>query len=288
MAKTVVGTWEASDGSQLAWKKWLPDGPPRAQVIASHGMSCWVDDFDPLGEVFAEHGIALAAWNLRGQGCDPNVSRRGAWLDVTGWLGDLSGFAKFVDAGDLPLFLCGESMGALLSLQAASRDPWKTRISGLLLFVPVAKLAQKNPPWMKSFLRWMSDTFPALRLNASWFVHGRPTTPQLTRIPERQHYVETSPHQLGPVTLGYLASMGELIEASIPAAEALELPVALFSAGHDAFITASQTREFFGRIHSADKTLFEYPDGYHQLMFDLDATKVVNDAARWIESQLER
>jgi alpha-beta hydrolase superfamily lysophospholipase len=281
--------WTSPDGTRLGWKEWLPaTGAPRARVIGLPGMSCCTDDFAPLGEALATRGIASAAWNFRGQGLDPVVARRGDWLDVEGLLADLEAFAKFWAGDELPLFLCGDSMGALLSLQAAVRPAWAQRLAGVLLFVPVAGLAQKNPPWVKGLLRGISRHLPWLRLDASWFVHGRPTTPKLTRIPERQRYVETAPCQLGPVTIGFLASMGDLIEAAIPAAERLEVPVVLFSAGRDAFIKPEQTRGFYERIHARDKTHYHYEDAYHQLLFDLDAGEVLADAVGWIEARLPR
>lgn len=279
--------WTAPDGTRLGWKEWMPtSGVPRARMIGLPGMSCCTDDFAPLGEALAARGIASAAWNLRGQGFDPVIARRGNWLDVEGQLADLEAFANLWAGDGLPLFLWGDSMGALLVLQAAVRKPWRDRLSGVQLFVPVAGLAQKNPPWVKGLLRGISRHLPGLRLSASWFVHGRPSTPKLTRIPERQHYVETSPCQLGPVTFGFLASMGDLIEAAMPAAEQLEIPVALFSAGHDAFIKPDQTRGFFEHIHSRDRTHFHYDDSYHQLLFDLDAARVLADATDWIEARL--
>ncbi len=114
--------WTAPDGTRLGWKEWLPaTGSPRARVIGLPGMSCCTDDFAPLGETLVTRGIASAAWNLRGQGLDPVIARRGDWLDVEGQLGDLATFANFWARDDLPLFLWGDSMGALLVLQAAVR-----------------------------------------------------------------------------------------------------------------------------------------------------------------------
>jgi len=277
-------TWISPDGSRLGCRQWLPEGPVRARVIALHGLNCRVDDFDPLGECLSRRGIAVEAWNLRGQGLDPQVGRRGAWLDVEGMLADLEAFAD--EPTDVQLFLCGDSMGALIAIQAATREPWQERLAGLLLFVPVVGLAQKNPPWMKSLLQTLAGFFPRLRLDPSWFVQGSPAMPKLTRIPERQHAVETAPYRLGPTTLGFLARMGDLIDSALPAAPQLRLPVAIFTAGHDVFVTPAQQNEFFERIGSSDKTHFHYPEGYHQLMFDLDADKVLADAVGWIDAQL--
>jgi alpha-beta hydrolase superfamily lysophospholipase len=276
--------WIAPDGSRLGSRKWQPAQPIRARVIGLHGLSCRVEDFTPLGECLSERGIAVEAWNLRGQGLDPQVDRRGNWLDVEGMLADLAAFAG--EPTETPLFLCGDSMGALLAIQAAVREPWRNRLAGLLLFVPVVGLAQNNPAWVKALLRKLAGIFPRLRMNSSWFVQGSPAMPQLTRIAERQREVESAPHRLGPTTLGFLVRMGDLIEAALPAAAQIETPVAIFSAGHDVFVTAAQQREFFERIAARQKALFEYPEGYHQLLFDLDAEQVLADVAGWIEAQL--
>jgi alpha-beta hydrolase superfamily lysophospholipase len=117
-------------------------------------------------------------------------------------------------------------------------------------------------------------------------VHGKASAPQLTRIPERQYAVETAPHRLGATTIRFLANMGDLIDASAAAAARLDLPVAVFSAGHDAFVNPGQIEDFFALIRSPDKTHFHYPESYHQLMFDLDASQVLDAAAAWIEARL--
>lgn len=280
-----AASWIAPDGTQLGFKIWSSGSAPRATILALHGLSCREDDFAPLGEAMLGKNIRVAAWNLRGQGLDPVLQRRGAWLDLEGMAADLESFAKLV-AGAEPLFLCGDSMGALLALQAAIRKPWGERITGLLLFSPVVGLAQKNPPWLKSLLLAVSRAAPRLRLKPSWFVHGKGDAPQLTRIAERQDAVANAPHRLGPTTIGFLARMGDLIEASLPAAERLDVPVAVFSAGYDAFVAPEQIRDFFVRIRAHDKTHFHYPESYHQLLFDLDAEQVLADAVAWVEARL--
>lgn len=282
----LTDSWTAPDGSKLGYKIWPAAGVPRATVVALHGLGCREDDFAPLASAMGAKNIRLAAWNLRGQGLDPDFNRRGAWLDVDGTMADLDGFIGMLPVENEPIFLCGDSMGALLALQAAMREPWSDTIAGLLLFSPVVGLAQKNPPWLKSLLLAIARIAPGLRLKPSWFVHGKGAAPQLTRIPERQQAVITAPHRLGPTTIGFLASMGDLIDAATPAAECLNVPVAVFSAGHDAFVTPGQTRDFFASIRARDKAHFHYQESYHQLLFDLDAPQVVADALAWIEARL--
>lgn len=256
----------------------------RGRVIALHGLGCWAEDFLPLGVALRARGLSLEAWHLRGQGLDPEITRRGAWLQVEGLLADLEAYADLAD--ETPTFLCGDSMGALLTIQAAVREPWRSRLRGVILLVPVVALAQDNPPWLQSALRLAVKIAPRLRLRPGWFVHGKGGVPPLSRIPERQRALEVAPHRLGPLTLGFLASMGGLIEAAGPAAPRLNLPVALVSAGHDVFIRPEQTRAFFEHVASTDKTLLHYPESYHQVLFDLDAPRVVADVTAWIEARV--
>ncbi len=279
----------APDGAKFHCLRWRPEERPRARVIALHGLSCRAEDFAPLAEKLCAQGMVVEAWNLRGQGLDPQEARRGAWLEIDGHLQDLAAFAsRETEFPEIPLFLCGESMGALLAIQAASRQPWRDRLAGLLLFVPVVGLAQNNPPWVKLLLEGIAKIAPNFRLRPSWFVQGSAKMPKLTRIEARQAELETAPHRLPVLTVRFLARMGGLIDAALPAGPDVTMPVALFTAGHDAFVTLDQQRAFFARLGSRDKTHFHYPESYHQLIFDLDAEKVVADARAWMESQLAR
>lgn len=277
-------TWTAPDGAVFGCWRWHPAGKPRARVIALHGLGCWAADFDPLARELCRRGIALEAWHLRGQGLDPDFRRRGAWLEVAGHLADLAAFAK-ADAS-VPTYLCGESMGALLAVQAAATPAAAQNWRGLILIVPVVALARENPPWLRATLRGAARILPALRLRPGWFVHGRAGIPPLSRIEERQRALEVAPHRLGPLTIGFLARMDALIAGAIPAAPRINLPVAVVSAGRDVFVRAEQTRAFFERLGSRDRTLLEYPESYHQVLFDLDADQVVADIAAWLEARV--
>lgn len=280
----VETSWSASDGTAVRRVDWAGNAGTGPFVVGLHGLNCTSWDFGPLAESLNASGINFAAWNLRGQGTDPVAARRGAWLDVDGMTADL---AKFLD--DQPdgrnCFIAGDSMGALLAIRALESDAVRSRIAGLMLFVPVVQLAQRNPPWLKSAMRGLSRMLPALRLNPSWFVHGKSTVPKLTRIPERQAAFVAAPHRMHTLTPGFLADMGELIESADTSAAAVRLPVAMFSAGHDAFVRPEDSERFFARIGSTDKTHFHYPASYHQLLHDLDADRVCADAIDWVRNR---
>ena len=60
---------------RLPLRRWLPEGKPRAVVLALHGFNDYSNAFADAGPVFAAHGIALYAYDQRGFGAAPAPGR---------------------------------------------------------------------------------------------------------------------------------------------------------------------------------------------------------------------
>ncbi len=116
-------------------EQWLPRGKASGTLICVHGLSGAATDFQPLGETLHQAGLACFALNLRGQGNDPHRRRRGAALELEVISRDISAFARGNAVPSMPgtpLWVCGESMGALilswmLGTQAISMSPCAAR-----------------------------------------------------------------------------------------------------------------------------------------------------------------
>src|SRR5437868_13728509 len=112
--------WNAPDGETFSYSLWgvdpLVDERPAAVVVAVHGLSGAALDYEPLGSHLTQHHIVTFALELRGQGNDPHVPRRGDLEQIDDWFKDLSGFFLFVRCRypDAPIYYYGESMGAAL------------------------------------------------------------------------------------------------------------------------------------------------------------------------------
>src|SRR5260370_24653315 len=61
----------ADDGAALPLKSWLPDGKPKAVILALHGFNDYSNAFKDSGEEWAKHGIATFAYDQRGFGAAP-------------------------------------------------------------------------------------------------------------------------------------------------------------------------------------------------------------------------
>ncbi len=280
--------FRTDDGSRFDWAEWQPAAATRAVIVALHGLGGRMEQFVPLGEHLAPLGIAVAAWNLRGQGLDPVESRRGSVLDVDRMLQDTLDFIGFVRSRhpDIPVLIAGDSMGAQLALLALADSEIERTLAGGLLFVPVTALRQHNPKWLQSGMRAIGKVFPNLRLNPGWFVNRGPGGIQLSRVPERAAELDAAPYRLREFSISFLGNMGRLIEQSRATGPRITKPVAQFSAGVDLFLTAEQCRAFFETVASQTKSYFIYPEAHHDLLHDFDADLVLRDAADWVEQLL--
>jgi alpha-beta hydrolase superfamily lysophospholipase len=137
------------DGARLPLHAWLPQGPPRAVLLALHGFNDYSVDFmEDAAPRFAAAGIAVYAYDQRGFGAAPN---RGIWPGARTLVADAGTAARLIKARHpgLPLFMLGESMGAAVIILAAS-GPAPPPAAGYLLLAP----ALWGRAGMNAAMRW--------------------------------------------------------------------------------------------------------------------------------------
>jgi len=282
--RDVSAVYRAPDGATFSLEHWGASSPERALLFCLHGMGSSAEGFEPLAAHLAPLGVTTIAPNVRGQGLDPEPRRRGAALDYPAIRSDLSALVAAARAGrgELPWFLCGESMGALLAARLLADPAFLPKPAGGVFFVPVVSLAKPTPAWQRLLLEAAALVFPGARLHPGLFVHGKARSPQLTRDGEYQRRLEAAPHRIDRFALRFLSQMGALMDASDRYADRMETPVLLLTAGHDAFVKPEVLGAWFDRIAAADKTLRHYPESYHLLLHDDDRAEVLADITRWL------
>lgn len=280
--------WRTHDGEDRTAHAWSSE-KCRAVVACVHGLSGSGEQFEPLPERLRE--FSFYALDLRGQGRDPVAGRRGMALDVETQLLDIAAFVGALRNrhGDTPVFLMGESMGALLSANYATRKHAEENpVDGVVLSVPVVGLRREVPAFAKRALAWLARVFPKAKLPPSRFVNGKSFAPPLTRDTAYQEALRQKPHHIRDYSLRFLSELGELIDGSHAVAEKVGHPLLVLSAGRDCFVSPHQIEGWFERVPSTDKTHRHYPGAYHLLWHDWDRESVVADLGEWIEGRLER
>jgi pimeloyl-ACP methyl ester carboxylesterase len=233
---------ETADDVQLAGRRWLTSGPPRAGVVLVHGFTAGADDpaVSEVGDDLHGRGLDVVTYDARGHGRSGGEST----------LGDLerhdvaAAVAKARERTDR-VVLVGASMGAIAVLRHAADDPdlagvvsvscpsrWRLPLHPLGL---LSALMTRTPPG-----RWIARRFVGVRIAGRWnnpdapaelvgrvrspvaFVHGladrfiRPGDARelhgRAATPRRLDLVEGMGHAFDP--LGY-ASIGNAVEWSL-------------------------------------------------------------------------
>lgn len=126
------GSWfthTSADGTAIECCAWLPDGPPRAVLLISHGAAEHAARYGRLAGLLNERGFAVYAPDQRGHGRTAanidslGVARPGGWDAMVADLVELADETSARHAG-IPLLLLGHSMGSVLSrlVMAAAGD----------------------------------------------------------------------------------------------------------------------------------------------------------------------
>jgi len=277
--------WKSHDGVEWQAHRWRCE-ESRGAIVCVHGMSGAGEQFHPLPEKIV--GFSFYAMDLRGQGKDPVFERRGVMLDFENQLRDIETFLQTIqrEHPDEPIFLMGESMGALLSAAYGARlKNHRVNLSGLILSVPVVDLATPVPSVVRGLMRFIATLAPKTRLSPGRFVKSKALSPTLTRDRRYQDSLRAQPHQINNFSMRFLVELGDLIEKSHTFAPAITLPTLVLAAGCDCFVKSTQVEAWFKKIPAGDKTLHIYPEAYHLLWHDWDKDVVIKDIHHWLTSR---
>ena len=281
--------WTAPDGEVFPCEEWTPPDTPRGVLVCVHGLSGAATDFSTLAAAAAGESFATLAMNLRGQGWDPRVVRRGAFLDLPVIAVDVAAFVRMAKTRfpSAPIILCGESMGALIVSWTIAQGKMDTPVHGLLFSAPVVELKKPSPWHVRMALRVLAVAAPDVRFYPAWFVSGKTEPLRVTRDEEHSKRVRSSPHFIRAYTFRFLQSFGELMEESRTLAARVRVPSLVLAAGQDVFIRPEQVRGWFDCLAAEEKSFRLYPDAYHLLWNDFDREAVLSDIRDWLRARAE-
>ncbi|MCI0753996.1 alpha/beta fold hydrolase [Teichococcus vastitatis] len=265
-----------ADGAALPLRAWLPDGPPRAVVLALHGFGdTAANAFRRAAEPLGAADVALYAYDQRGFGAAPH---RGVWPGSWALAGDATRVAQLLRARHpgVPLFLLGESMGGAVALvAAASANP--PPVDGLVLVAPAVQ-GRASMGWLpRNLLDFAAHTVPLLefRNSAPGFA---PTDDE-----DAMRGWGRDPLTYKEVRVDALFGLVGLMDQAARAVPARPVPVLLLYGAKDRIIAAAPVRDFL-RMRAGDPALRAayYPEGYHMLLRDKGRAAVAADLLAWM------
>lgn len=273
------------------YRKWQrPGAKPDVVVIALHGFSGASIDYENLATYLLRHQprTAVYAYEVRGQGRDPKVSRRGDIDDPDNWSHDLLVFTRLVESKhpNARIVWYGESMGGLIlsktyrELVDAGQTP---PCDAIALSSPVVKFRDDFPAWKKELVRGLAKIAPEARISLDTLTGGEDV--QMTDTSFHSEQSETNAWNLETNTLRLLGEIGGMIEAMPDYAASFRDPTLVLNGGQDFFTTPQDVDDFTTRIPDATPVTHRYyPQAHHLLMYDNGKEKVFADVARWLDT----
>lgn len=266
-----------ADGLALPLRRWLPAGAPKAVVLGLHGLNDYAYAFDRPGRIWAEHGIATYAYDQRGFGGAPG---RGRWHGHEAMTADLAAMVRLLRERHpgRPVYLLGESLGAAV-VMAAMGQPGAPAADGVILSAPAVWRPETMPPLQRAAIRIALALAPGLTVGRD------PQDSGATDNREILAEMAADPMMIRASRIDTLAGAGALMDLAAAAAPALDGRVLLLYGASDSLIPAAATESVvraLTRAGRADAAVIRYRDGYHLLLRDRQAPKVIDDIRSWM------
>ena len=271
----------ASDKKQLSLRHWNLQARPKVVIIALHGIEGAARDFTNLGSSLASQspGTTLYALNLRGNGYDRSPEERGDIRSLSLWKRDLLELHQTLRRRhpNARLIWLGESMGALVALQAAASSPPE----GLILTSPVVSL-DVIPAWQIRTLKVAAALAPGARVSLKQLAGG---SFQATASSDHFTQSQSNPYQIDSYTLRYLRSLATLSQTASDNASKIQNPALILHGGKDFLIKDSQISEFANAFLSAPQ-VHQFESSHHLLFYDKQRSTVISRILTWIADPL--
>ncbi len=266
--------FSCSDGYAFHYRRYLPEGEPRAEIVYLHGIQSHAGWYEHSCHRLSGAGFGVSFLDRRGSGM--NQANRG----------DATRFSRLVDEveeyiftlGRKPVYLLAVSWGGKLAVALQKRHPGLVKAMALMCpgFCP-----QIRPPLgQRLAILWARLTAPTrlfpIPLN----------DPELfTTNPRWLEFLRNDPLALHQATARLLIESVRLDAYLRFTVKFVQVPVLLMLAGQDRIIDNNRTRRFVEQFATADKTIIEYPDAHHTLEFETDPDPIIADLVSWLEKQ---
>ena len=232
----------------------------------------------------------MYAYELRGQGNDPDEAQRGDIGSGSQWTQDLQAFTRLVRGrhpGD-PIVWYGESLGTLIALSAAHGTAAGANADAIVLATPIAGLKMPVSMAQRCLLLGTSHLLPNIRLKLGDLAGVDETKMRVTTATTHGTQMEKTPHHVSAFSLRLLREVDRLIDGTGTSAPALRMPVLVLASPNDVVSSQQQVQALFVRLGSRDKTLAWYPKSYHLLLHDVQREEVLGNLLTWLRHQLKQ
>jgi alpha-beta hydrolase superfamily lysophospholipase len=262
-------------GLELFSQAWLPEAPPRASIVVSHGLGEHSGRYGMLATELVERGYAVYAMDHRGHG-----RSAGPRANIERFSYLVSDFSAFVGRCarqhlDTPVYVLGHSMGGAVAFAAALRLQHVLR--GLVLSAPALAAPGDVPRWQEWFVRMLAVVAPntgALRISPS----------AVSRDPAVVMRYESDPlvHH-GPVPARTVVELLDAMRTFPASVRDLRLRTLIQHGTADKLVALAATRPLYQSFSANHRTLKLYDGLFHEVYNEPERATVAADLFAWLD-----
>ena len=273
------------DNIRIFYRIWKPLKEVKKIVIVSHGMGGHGEFFVLLADKLVNHDIMVISPDYRNHGY--SEGEKGDLKSFKLIVKDLSYFLNFIKEKypDIPIFLFGESMGGITTINFAKQYPNDfNELSGLILFSPGIK-----PNFPKKF--WIGIALIALPLllfrvlfPSKKIYSTESDKDEGIKDPIHQRYDKEEPLHIKKLSIRYIHQVFKYMRKTSKIAPIISIPVIIFQGKLDKGISPEAVESFYEKLGTKDKELYMIEEGYHALITDPSFQDKWDVLLEWIKS----
>jgi alpha-beta hydrolase superfamily lysophospholipase len=272
------GTFQGIDGISLYYQTWETQVKPKAGLVIVHGVAEHSGRYGNLVEGLVPAGFSLYAYDHRGHGRSPG--KRGYIRSWSEYRSDLGAFLAKVRelVDDLPLFLFGHSMGALVVLDYILHED--ANVNGAIVSAAPIDSSKAASAALIATARLLSSVWPTFPmkspLNAAHLSCDQQVVDAYLGDPLVFHNMTA---RWGTEYLDTQA----WVRAH---AAALNLPILLIHGSADEICLVEGSHWLYERIDQPDKSLNVYPGGFHESHNEPGHDQEIEDIINWLDQRV--
>jgi len=263
--------------TKISYRKW-DSARTRAVILLIHGLGAHTGRWEAMAEFFRDKGVTSYAAEF-GDVDKPDALayRSGHFKNYFKGIESIHNSIK-KDYPSSPIFLAGESMGALISFLFAASNPGL--FNGLICISPAFE--NRYRVTFRDFFRM----FTPLLYNPEKTHHVPFDSSLCTRDGDYINRMKEDPgeHRLITSKLILELLLAEMYARLIK--QEIKIPMLFLIAGEDKIVDIWASKRVFERTIAGDKRLVEFPGMYHALSIDIGKEKVFEEISDWMERRI--
>jgi alpha-beta hydrolase superfamily lysophospholipase len=279
--KTFESNWTGNDGITFHVRGWEPDYQPKALIALVHGLGEHTDRYEHVAKAMIEAGYAFSGFDLRGHG--KSGGKRGHFPSLEAVMQDIRQFLKFLAQRylDIPHFLYGHSLGALLCLAYAVQ--YGTGLKGVIVTSAALRSSLQEQKGKVAIVKVLGSLLPSLIIPSGLDVTALSRDPHVV-----QAYVQ-DPLVHDRASLGFGKAALSAIELCFARAKDFPLPLLLMHGTADRVAYPSGSEDFarLASNNNKDVTLKLWGGLYHEIHNEPDKAEVCRFMIEWLDRHLK-